>query len=100
MLIVRFRITCQPGKAEQALEVMRPVVAPSRELDGVVHFDIARDIVDADSIIATEIFDDMAALDRQNALPEVAAVMAALPGLLAAEPEATLFRVSSAEPID
>ena len=99
MLVVRFKITCAPGKAEQALEVMRPVVAPSRALGGVIHFDIARDIVDPNSIIATEIFEDMAALDRQESLPEVAAVMAALPGLLVAEPEATIFHVSSAEPI-
>ncbi len=98
MLVVRFKITCQPGKTEQALEVMRPVVAPSRELQGVINFDIARDIVNPESIIATEVFEDMAALDRQNALPEVAAVMEALPGLLAAEPEATLFHVSSAVP--
>ncbi len=99
MLVVRFKITCRPGKIDRALAVMHPVVGPSRALEGVVHFDIARDIVDPDSIIATEVFEDMAALDRQSAQPEVAAVMNALPELLAAEPEATLYHVSSAEPI-
>ena len=100
MIVVRFKITCQPEKAEQALAVMHGVVSPSRALDGVVHFDIGRDIVDPDSIIATEVFDDAAALERQDALPEVAKVMAALPGLVAAAPEATLFHVSSSEPLD
>lgn len=99
MIVVRFKITCQPGKVEDALAVMRDVVRPSRELEGVIHFDIGHDIFDSDSIIATEVFEDTAALERQESLSEVAKVMAVLPDLLAGPPEATLFRVSSSEPL-
>lgn len=46
MLVVRFKVTCQPGKTEHALAVFEPVIGPSRALDGVISFDIARDIAD------------------------------------------------------
>jgi quinol monooxygenase YgiN len=98
MIVVRFKVQCQPGKTEDALAVLEKVVAPSRALDGVISFDIGRDIVDPNSIIATEVFEDRAALDRQESLPEVAKVMDLLPQVLAAAPEATIFQVSSSEP--
>jgi len=98
MVVVRFKIKCQPGKTEMALAVLEEVVAPSRRLPGVVSFDIGRDIVQPDSIIATEVFEDRAALDRQESLPEVAKVMDLLPQIVAEAPEATIFNVSSSEP--
>jgi quinol monooxygenase YgiN len=48
--------------------------------------------------IATEVFADRAALKRQESLPEVNKVIKLLPDVLAAEPEATIYNVSSAEP--
>jgi quinol monooxygenase YgiN len=98
MIVVRFKVRCRPGKTEHALAVFEPVIGPSRALAGVVSFDIARDIADPDSIVATEVFADRAALDRQEALPEVAKVMSVLPQILAGPPEATIFHVSSSEP--
>ena len=98
MIVVRFKVRCQPGKTEQALDAFRAVVAPSRALDGVVSFDIARDVVDPDSIVATEVFEDRAALDRQESLPEVATVIGLLQEVAAEAPEATIFHVSSSEP--
>jgi quinol monooxygenase YgiN len=99
MLVIRFKVQCQPGKVEHALAAMQAVVAPSRALPGVVSFDIGRDIVDPNSVVATEVFADREALERQDALPEVAAVMNVLPQIVAGPPEATLFHVSSSEPI-
>lgn len=98
MIVVRFKVQCQPGKTETALAVMEEVVAPSRQLDGVISFDIGRDITEPDSIIATEVFEDRAALDRQESLPEVAKVMDVLPQIVAAAPEGTIFHVASSEP--
>lgn len=98
MIVVRFVGRCQPGKAEQVMALLKEVIAPSRAIDGVVSFDIARDLADPDAFIATEVFEDRDALDRQESLPEVASVMAVFPESLAAEPEATIFYVSSAEP--
>jgi quinol monooxygenase YgiN len=98
MIVVRFKVQSQPDKAEQVLAALRDVIAPSRKLDGVIGFDIGRDIADPNSFIATEVYGDRDALDRQEALPEVAKALGVLEASLAAEPEATIYHVSSSEP--
>lgn len=98
MIVVVFKVRCHEGRGTEALAVFEPVIAPSRKTDGVISFDIGRDLSDPDSIIATEVFEDRAALDRQESLPEVAEVMRVLPDLAAGAPEATVFHVASSEP--
>jgi quinol monooxygenase YgiN len=98
MIVVRFKVQCQPDKTEQVIAAFEELIAPSRAVDGVISFDIARDLADPNSFIATEVFEDRAALDRQESLPEVAKTLAVLEQSLAAEPEATIFHVSSSEP--
>ncbi len=98
MIVVRFKVQCQPDKAEQVRAAFHDVIAPSRAVDGVVSFDIARDLADPDSFVAIEVFEDQAALERQESLPEVGKALAVLQESLVAEPEATIFRVSSSEP--
>jgi quinol monooxygenase YgiN len=95
MLVLRFKVQCQPEKTEEALAAFKAVIAPSREVQGVVSFDIGRDLSDPNSIIATEVFEDEAARERQESLAEVANVMSLLPEAIAAPPEATVFQVSS-----
>jgi quinol monooxygenase YgiN len=96
MIVVRFKAPCLPDRIEEAVEAFAAVVGPSRELDGVISFDIARDLVDPDSIVAVEVFEDEGARERQESLPEVGRVMRLLPQLLAAAPEATVFEVAAA----
>jgi quinol monooxygenase YgiN len=98
MLVLRFKVQCQPDKTEEALAAFRDVVAPSRQLDGVIDFDIGRDLTDPNAIIATEVFEDEAARERQESLPEVARVMELLPTALAGPPEAVAFEVASSAP--
>ena len=98
MIVVRFKVQCKPEKAEQVMAAFKEVIAPSRKVDGVVNFDIGRDVSDPNSFIATEVFNDRAALDRQESLPEVANTLGILEESLVAEPEATIFHVSSSEP--
>jgi hypothetical protein len=43
---------------------------PSRTVDGVISFDVARDLADPSAFIATEVFEDEAARDRQESLPQ------------------------------
>jgi quinol monooxygenase YgiN len=97
MLVLRFKVQCQPDKTANVMAAMTEVVIPSRSLPGVIHFDVARDVTDPNALIATEVFEDAAARERQERLPEVAKVMAVLPDALAAPPEATVFHVSSTE---
>jgi quinol monooxygenase YgiN len=96
MIVIRFKVRCQPERIDEALEAFAAVVGPSRNADGVVSFDIGRDVVDPSSIVAVEVFEDEAARERQESLPEVGVVMNLLPEILAAPPEATVFQVSSA----
>ena len=95
MIVLRFRAQCRPEKVEEALEAFRAVVPRSREVDGVISFDIGRDVVDPNTVIAVEVLEDEAARGRQESLPEVARVMALLPDALAAPPEATVFTIAS-----
>jgi quinol monooxygenase YgiN len=85
-------------KTGQVMAAFHEVVAPSRAVEGVISFDIGRDVADPDSFIATEVFEDPAALERQESLPEVAKTRAALEKSLAVAPEATIFHISSSEP--
>lgn len=94
MIVVRFRVQCRPEKADKVAAAFSAVVAPARATKGVVSFDIARDLTDANAFIATEVFEDQAARERQESLPEVGAVMALLPNSLAAPPEAIAYTVA------
>jgi quinol monooxygenase YgiN len=95
MIVIRFKVQCQPDRIEEALRAFAAVVPPSRALDGVISFDIARDLTDPNSIIAVEVFEDEAARERQESLAEVGTVMSLLPEIVAGPPEATVFEVAS-----
>jgi quinol monooxygenase YgiN len=95
MIVIRFKVECQPDRIEEALAVFADVVEPSRAVDGVISFDIGRDLVNPNAIVAVEVFEDDAARDRQESLPEVGRVMSLLPEILVAPPEGTVFHVSS-----
>ena len=98
MLVVRFTARCLPDTTEEVLEAMTAIVAPSRAMSGVIDFDIGRDITDPDSLIATEVYDDRAAMDRQEAQPEVAKLLELIAaGALVGPPEWTIDEVASAE---
>jgi quinol monooxygenase YgiN len=98
MIVVRFALQCKPEKAAGAEAVFRDVVIASRKLNGVVSFDMGRDLADPNMFVATEVFDDRDALDRQEALPEAQKAISMIEELAAGEPEATIFHVSSSEP--
>jgi quinol monooxygenase YgiN len=98
MVVVRFKVQSQPDRVADVRSVLAEVVGASRGLDGVVSFDIGQDVTDETCFIATEVFDDRAALERQEELPEVEKAMGVFETALAAEPEATIFEVSSSAP--
>jgi quinol monooxygenase YgiN len=98
MIVVRFKVKCKPQRTAELRAAFEEVVLPSRMVPGVLNFDIAQDIIDPDSFIATEVFADRAALARQESLAEVQKVLSLLPSVLAREPEATVYDVASSEP--
>jgi quinol monooxygenase YgiN len=98
VIVVRFKIKCDPGKTDDVVAAMKDVVVAARGLPGVLHFDVARDLTDDDALIATEVFEDRAAMEREEAIPEVAKVVELMEGgALAGPPEWTRYEVSSSE---
>jgi quinol monooxygenase YgiN len=98
MILVRFKATCQSNKATEMATAFKAVVGATRSLRGVVHFDVARDLTDENSFIATEVFEDREAMQRQEELPEVAGVVELMQsGALASPPEWTIYEIASSE---
>ena len=87
MVILRFKIRSKPDKSDELMSALAEIITPARATNGVINFDIARDLLDPDSFIATAIYGDGAALELQESLPEVDRVMAMLPESLVAPPE-------------
>jgi quinol monooxygenase YgiN len=77
---------------------MAAVEAPSRALPGVVHFDVARGVTDANAFVVLEVFEDRQAWERQNAQPEVAEVLRLVgAGAVTAGPEWTMWEATPTE---
>jgi quinol monooxygenase YgiN len=100
MIVVRFKVRSRPDRVDQLRSLLNDVAVASQSVEGVVSFDVGQDVTDPCSFVATEVFDDREALDRQEALPEVAVAMASFEEVLVAEPEATIFDVAAAEPYE
>ena len=98
MIVVRFGVRCQPGKTAPLIAAFKEVIAASRPLKGVISFDIGQDLADPNAFVATEVFEDKAALERQESLAEVQKTMTLLGEVVAQAPVATIFHVSSSEP--
>lgn len=98
VIVLRFRAQVRPDRVDEVASAFAAVVPPSRRVEGVLHFDVGRDVGDANTFIATEVFEDADARARQESLAEVAEVMRLLPDALAAPPEATVYHVQSSEP--
>ena len=92
VIVVRFSVKCQPERASELRSAFANVLAPSRSVHGVISFDVAEALDDPTVFVATEVFEDAAAREKQEALPEVGAVMALLTGgALAAPPNVAVY---------
>ncbi|HEY1636483.1 MAG TPA: antibiotic biosynthesis monooxygenase [Acidimicrobiales bacterium] len=94
MVILRFKIRSKADKSDQLMAALAEIITPARATEGVVNFDIARILLEPDSFIATAVYEDGAALERQESLPQVHRVMAMLPESLVSPPERTIFEAS------
>lgn len=75
MIVARFKVHCRPERTEEVAAAITAVEVASRELPGVIHFDVARSLTDSNALVVIEVFEDRAALQRQEAQLEVAAVL-------------------------
>ena len=94
MVILRFKIHSKPDKSDELMAALAEIITPGRATEGVISLDIARVLLEPDSFIATVVYEDGAALERQESRPEVHEVMTILPDSLAAPLERTIFDAS------
>jgi quinol monooxygenase YgiN len=94
MLILRQKMRAKPDKSDELMAALAEIIEPARATDGVISLDIARVLLEPDSFIATVVYEDGAALERQESRPEVHKVMAILQDSLAAPLERTIFDAS------
>jgi quinol monooxygenase YgiN len=94
MIILRFKIRSKPDKRDAVMAALTEIIRPARATEGVIHFDIARALFDPDAFIATAVYEDGAALERQESAPEVHRAMALFADALMAPPDRTIFDAS------
>ena len=94
MIILRQKMRAKPDTSDELMAALAEIITPARATEGVISLDIARDLIDSDSFVATAVYEDGAALERQESRPEVHKVMAMLPESLAAPLERTIFDAS------
>jgi quinol monooxygenase YgiN len=98
MIVARFKVRCRPERTEEMAAAIAAVEAPSREIPGVVHFDVARSLTDPGTFVVIEVFEDRQALERQNAQSEVARVLSLVEaGTLTGDYEWTVWEASATE---
>jgi len=94
MLILRQKMRAKPEKSDELMAALAEIITPGRATEGVISLDIAHVRLEPDSFSATVVYEDGAALERQESRPEVHKVMAILPESLAAPLERTIFDAS------
>ena len=91
MLILRQKMVAKPEKRDELMAALAEIIEPARATEGVISLDIARVLHEPDSFIATVVYEDGAALERQESRAEVHKVVAMLPDSLAVPLERTIF---------
>jgi quinol monooxygenase YgiN len=84
-------MTAKPEKSEELGAALADIITPGRAVEGVISLDIARVLHEPNAYIATVVYEDAAAIERQESRPEVQKVVSILPDSLAAPPERTFF---------
>lgn len=88
MIVARFTVRCRPERTDEMASALAAVEAPSRDVPGVIHFDVARSLTDPHTFVVVEVFEDHQALERQEEQREVARVINLIDsGALTSDPE-------------
>lgn len=69
MITITARNVLTPGKKEEFLEAVRPLVDASRSEAGNISYDLYEDIDDSDAVCFIEIWRDAAAIEAHNTSP-------------------------------
>jgi len=81
----------KPEKSDEVMAALAAIIPGARATKGVIKLDIARDLLSPDFFIATGVYEDGAALERQESAPEVHRAIAMFADSLAAPPDRRIY---------
>ena len=96
MVILRQQMRSKPERTDEVWAALAAIIPEARATQGVISLDIASDLLDPDSFVATGIYEDSAALQRQESSPAVHRAMAMFGEALAAPPDRMVYEASRA----
>src|SRR5882757_11503510 len=94
MIILRQQMRSKSKRTDDVLAALAAIIPGARATEGVISLDIARDLLDPDSFVATGVYEDGAALQRQESAPAVHRAMAMFADSLAAPPDRRIYDAS------
>ena len=71
MVILRQRMRSKPERADDVSSALAAISLAARATQGVISLDIAGDLLEPGSFVATGVYEDSAAIERQESAPEV-----------------------------
>ncbi|PSP72938.1 antibiotic biosynthesis monooxygenase [Halobacteriales archaeon QS_3_64_16] len=100
MLVVHATFPVDPDSRERALDLVRDLAEQSRAEEGIIDYQVATDAEDETVFRFFEQYEDEAAFGAHAESDHFGEFEAALPELLAGEPQVTRFDVSDASEVD
>lgn len=100
MIVLHAVFPLDPAKRDDALDLIEDLAEQSRAEDGMIDYRAATDISDPNVVRFFEQYEDEAAFEAHSQTDHYEAFAAALPDLLAGEPEVHRFEVDSATQLD
>lgn len=100
MLVIHATFPVEPDRRDEAVELFRELAARSREEDGVLDYRVASDVDEPNVFRFFERYEDETAFGAHAETDHFEELEAALPDLLAGEPDVTRFDVEAAVDVD
>lgn len=100
MIVVHATFPVDPAERDAARDLFADVAEQSRTEEGVVDYRVAADVDDPNVFRFIEEYEDEAAFGAHVETDHFADLEAALPDLLAGEPEVTRFDVESSSEVE
>jgi quinol monooxygenase YgiN len=100
MLIVRATFPIDSDRRDEALELIETLVEHSQNEEGVIDYQVATDVGDPNRFRFFEQYEDEAAFGAHAESDHFQEFEAALPDLLASEPEVTQFDIADSSTVE
>ncbi|WP_226481679.1 putative quinol monooxygenase [Natrinema amylolyticum] len=100
MIVIHASFPIDPDRREEGLELIDDLVAESQQEAGVLDYRAATDVADPNVVRFFEQYEDEAAFGAHAQSDHFQEFSAALPDLLAGDPDVTRFDVESAEDVE